>query len=171
MYRLEKNHVVEVSRVDKKKYAKNTELQPVEIRNPIPVRAFLDNAEKHRESLGNGSLWRYDPVKANCQYFVGDLLNGNKSDITNTDKLREFYHQGNAGESIKGIEPFAKLVTDAAATYDRVIHGTGLKRTRRTMADMTGRGMTGLKRRRTASTVAASSRRTKRRRDEFFAAV
>jgi hypothetical protein len=122
-YRLEKNAVVEIS-----KYKPNSDQKfRVHLENFLPVDTFLENAEKFQRTQDKRpNFWTYDATNNNCQYFVNDLLEGNKKDIVNVPEAEEFSFQPKAGETISNRQVLGKILTDTAATLDRYLYGSGL---------------------------------------------
>lgn len=127
-YKLEKNHVVEVS-----KYKPNTDKKiEVKLDRPLDINTFLNKAERYQETQkGRDNFWTYDPTNNNCQYFVDDIVKGNKEDIVNDKEVNDFSFQSKAHETIEPIKNTARLVTDIAGAADRAIHGEGMKKKRK----------------------------------------
>ena len=122
-YRLEKNATVEIS-----KYKPNSDQKfRVHLENFLPVDTFLENAEKYQRTQDNRpNFWTYDATNNNCQYFVKDILEGNRTDIVNVPEAEEFSYQPKAGETISNRQVLGKILTDTAATLHRYWYGSGL---------------------------------------------
>jgi hypothetical protein len=122
-YRLEKNHVVEIS-----KYKPNSDQKfRVHLENFLPVDTFLENAEKYqRNQDSRGNFWTYDATNNNCQYFVKDILEGNQKDIVNVPEAEAFSYQPKAGETISNRRVLGKILTDTAAALHRYWYGSGV---------------------------------------------
>lgn len=147
-YKMEKNHVVEIAPlhdssfwrfVDKSAGHDRRERQLSVVR-PIALQDFMSNAERHASAGAHPhEFWKFDPVNANCQYFVDDLVTANRDHIADADAERRFYLQPGASDSVKTTKPLVRLPIDLAATLDRVRHGDGasLLRQRRRHDDAT----------------------------------
>lgn len=137
-FKMEKNHVVEIAPADNKSLwrfidkdsGKDNRERQLKVLKPIALNDFMANGEKY---AGQGDkkheFWQYDPVSANCQYYVDDLVTGNRDHIGDVDAEREFYFQAGASDSVKNVtKPIVSAPIDLAATLDRVRHGDGLTR-------------------------------------------
>lgn len=123
-YRIEKNHVVGVENYTDKK---DNNLKTVELKESIPINEFMSKGEQFgKEKSGKHDFWVYDPSHSNCQYFVDDLIKGNKNDIDNVQQAEDYYLQPNAAETIAPVKDVARAFTDLAAFGDKLIHGTGV---------------------------------------------
>lgn len=123
-YRLEKNHVVEIS-----PYRENSDEKiQVKLKAPLEAPALLLNAEIYQERLGNRpNFWNYDAQNNNCQYFVDDIIKANASEIENVDQVNSFSFQPEAGSTVENVNPILRGIIDVASTLDRVVHGNGIK--------------------------------------------
>jgi hypothetical protein len=129
-FKIEKNHVVEVQNIthDKSYGGKKYEVTNVELNRMIPVSEFLSNGERYQDQKKAHNFWEYDAATANCQYFVDDLVEGNKDAIARPEQTREFYFQPGAEEAVGPARNISKSLTDLAAYADTIVHGQGMHR-------------------------------------------
>lgn len=127
-YRLEKNHVVEITPY----HDNNDKKLAVKLTEPISVPSFIFDAEDYQatDRPQRPNFWNYDPVNNNCQYFVDDLMQGSRQHIYNREDVNKFSFQPNASSTVSEVRPLLTAVTDVASTLDRVLFGDGFKDTR-----------------------------------------
>jgi hypothetical protein len=136
-YKMEKNHVVEIApagaksywdKIDKSSHDTPLDERELQVTQPIPLGTFMSNGEKYA-STGDKQheFWKYDPVNANCQYYVDDLVSGNKDSIANVEVEREFYFQPGVGETVQPEKPLIQLPINLGAIWHRFRHGDGLR--------------------------------------------
>jgi hypothetical protein len=116
-FRTEKNHIVEIHRVDK--IDSNGRHMEVQIKKKRKVSSFFENAIK----IQPDNFWNYDPVNNNCQVYISSLLIGNK--LMNKS-LEEFIKQ--CAECVLNgyTASIAKIITDLGSRADIVLHGKSL---------------------------------------------
>jgi len=127
--RLEKNHVVEVSKSPWD--VPLAEFLPIIITGGITVNSLITNAEK---AVGTKALYVYDPTSTNCQHFCHSVLSA--SGLSTTDSYK-FIAQ-DAETVLKGLgllQIIARGATNIAGRADVLINGKGIKnRKKRTKA-------------------------------------
>jgi hypothetical protein len=113
-YRIEKNHVVTITRTTK--FAK--EFMGVPMSKSIYVSDLFANAEKVQGS----NFWLYDAVTNNCQVFIMNLLGSNG--LLN-EGLSEFIKQDAEKIINKKVGKIARFITDIAGVADTLVYGKG----------------------------------------------
>jgi len=121
-YVIEKNEVITIQRY--KPDPKETLLHVSEPKNLTVKQFFLDGLDEYKKVGKN--MYLYDARNNNCQWFVRNLLKGQR---TWTSTIEKFVMQD--GEKlVEGLESLgdnAKSVTDFAARVNIILNGRGRK--------------------------------------------
>jgi hypothetical protein len=123
-WKMEKNAVVEAFPAKETDYKGELFDVPVGDRN-LTLKGMIENASKGQES----EFWKYRAGTNNCQAWTRDMIerNGLLSPVKEQD-AQALVDTLPAGQTIPN------LVTDAAATFDRVLHGDGISKQRKIRA-------------------------------------
>lgn len=116
--KLEKNHVVEISPIQKV----DGELMPVKVSSPISLNEFIGKTLK---ALGPEKYFLYDSITDNCQRFIDAHLTANR---LNSPAYKKFVVQ-DAYQLIQNdpvIQNLARKATDLAGLWDVILHGRGV---------------------------------------------
>lgn len=114
--RLERNQVINAFMLDE------APEDSIQVTIPLGPRITLNQLWSKAVEYSGDSIYIYDPIHANCQNFVADLLQAN--DLL-SDEVAKFTMQ-NAGACIRSsglLHKFTRGVTDFAAKIDRLIYG------------------------------------------------
>lgn len=129
-FRIERNHVVEArSYSPQSKKGHEALLYDVPVTHAVNLNTLIQNAEKN-----NTKFWRYDPASNNCQAFVRDLVDKNALTPQDPQVAQVLKPQDGQAliKSLPGpLQSVPKLITDAAAVGDRIMHGDGVKQGRK----------------------------------------
>lgn len=137
LIKVEKNGVISNIHMEKNEVIKivqypNTECQEFMPIHNIPknltLGQFYENGFKFVTGNNNLQKWFvYDPVKANCQVFVMDLLSGNNM---NYPELTNFISQCSECVMNGYLYKIGKGVTDFAGRVDVLLHGGRMSKCR-----------------------------------------
>jgi len=127
-YKIEKNNVVSVAPYHPKE---KDQLFQVHLTSTTTPEQLLENAENYQEKNDQRpNFWTYDHENNNCQYFVDDILKGNKNIMTNEQQASEFTVQPEAYKTVQGLNktlPFIKHIPNATGALHRFYYGSGFK--------------------------------------------
>lgn len=111
-------------KVDRGPYIGDGEIKRVPLKKKITLNQLFSNGEK----LQGESFWHYNPITANCQKFVTNLLKG--SGLL-TAELNTFINQ-NAEGLLKDLSPAKESIIDkgikVAENIETLITGKGAKK-------------------------------------------
>jgi hypothetical protein len=115
--KLEKNEVIDLGIV--KKFKKAMVTMPVKIPNDLTLNKLFKGA---LDLVGPKKLYIYDPVSANCQWFLKWML---EAQNLMTPELKDFIMQDatELTEGIEGLASKAKTVTSFAGSLDYFMRG------------------------------------------------
>jgi len=127
-WKIEKNNVVEVQPYRPSEKDQLFQVQLIESTTPADL---LQNAEKYQETHEDRpNFWTYDHKNNNCQYFVDDILKGNKKIMTNEKEAAEFTVQPNIHQTVDTLDklvPIAKHIPNFIGGLHRFYYGDGFK--------------------------------------------
>ncbi len=116
LYFIEKNQVVNIG---KYKQDKSDQLVDINLQIPIQLTEFMS---KPVQGYGQ-RIFEYNPVSANCQIFVLDMLNANGIDTKN---VYEFVYQ-DVSKVLDGYPyQLSTIATIFANRFDTLVHGKGM---------------------------------------------
>lgn len=118
-FRVEKNHVVEA------KETKQTGQHKIPLNKATKLGELIKNAEGGHPK----EFYQYNPVGQNCQNFTDDIVKRNDLLKNVDDKTKKILEPQDAHNLLKGpLSALPKVITDLAGSFDRGIHGDGIKR-------------------------------------------
>lgn len=126
LWRIEKNEVITVFRVQKTPSSEETECVNVPYPNHKPGSLTVDTLLSNGFKAHGDTLWIYDPKNANCQVFAQQMLRGNG---LLTTELNDFIKQDAVTlfeQMPQYVHTVSKAVTDTAGTLNRLYFGEGL---------------------------------------------
>jgi hypothetical protein len=113
---IEKNQVISIV-----VYKPRADAAVMKVTMPKPI-LLLEMLENTRQMMGK-KYFMYDPIQNNCQDYIMAILDSNKLD---TPELRTFVKQ-DAPKLLESrlLQDSARTLTDLAAVWDRIYHGSG----------------------------------------------
>ena len=118
-WKIEKNHVVEFFPATKKDF--QGEVWEIPIRPGMNVKSMIETA-----AANDSDFWKYRAGSNNCQAFTREVIVRNNLMPDETDPAKVQDAKALADSLPAATHAIPNLVTDLAATADRVYHGDGV---------------------------------------------
>ena len=125
VFKVERNHVIQASKVSNIDFQRERENVPINKR--LTIKEMIDRAAKD-----DPKFWEYNARERNCQYFAKDVIKDNGLESGLSPKGREIYEPQNAAALLDSMGRVAGLatnfITDISSRGDKAIYGQGLEK-------------------------------------------